>query len=127
MRALERRGEPELLIDEVAAEAGVTKPVLYRYFADKAELISALGERATETLFERLVPAITTDGPPMTRIREAVGAYFAVIDESPNLHRLLIRYSGTEPLLRIMLEGPDRDLIQQWGDEIVSVVRECLA
>jgi phosphoglucosamine mutase len=41
--------------------------------------------------------------------------------------RLLVRYSGTEPLLRIMIEGPDRNLIQQWGEEIVGVVRESLA
>jgi phosphoglucosamine mutase len=44
-----------------------------------------------------------------------------------NEGRLLVRYSGTEPLLRIMIEGPDRDLIQQWGEEIVGVVRESLA
>ncbi|MFN2445372.1 MAG: phosphoglucosamine mutase [Vicinamibacterales bacterium] len=37
--------------------------------------------------------------------------------------RLLVRYSGTEPLLRIMLEGKDQDEIQAWADEIASVVR----
>jgi phosphoglucosamine mutase len=37
--------------------------------------------------------------------------------------RLLVRYSGTEPLLRIMIEGKDQAEIQQWADEIASVVR----
>ena len=37
--------------------------------------------------------------------------------------RLLVRYSGTEPLLRIMLEGQDQHQIQGWADEIAGVVR----
>jgi phosphoglucosamine mutase len=37
--------------------------------------------------------------------------------------RLLIRYSGTEPLLRIMIEGKDQREIQGWADEIASAVR----
>ena len=38
--------------------------------------------------------------------------------------RLLVRYSGTEPLLRVMLEGRDQDEIRRWGEEIVSAVRQ---
>ncbi len=41
--------------------------------------------------------------------------------------RLLVRYSGTEPLLRVMLEGRDPDEIRRWGEEIVAVVRSELA
>jgi phosphoglucosamine mutase len=40
--------------------------------------------------------------------------------------RLLVRYSGTEPLLRIMLEGKDDGEIKAWADEIAGVVREHL-
>jgi phosphoglucosamine mutase len=38
--------------------------------------------------------------------------------------RLLIRYSGTEPLLRIMIEGRDQQEIQQWAAEIAAVVKQ---
>jgi len=41
--------------------------------------------------------------------------------------RLLVRYSGTEPLLRIMLEGQDQDQIRAWAEEIASEVRTHLA
>jgi phosphoglucosamine mutase len=41
--------------------------------------------------------------------------------------RLLVRYSGTEPLLRIMLEGKDDSEIRAWADEIAGVVRANLA
>jgi phosphoglucosamine mutase len=40
--------------------------------------------------------------------------------------RLLVRYSGTEPLLRVMLEGRDETEIRAWAQEIVDVVREHL-
>ncbi|MGM0416712.1 MAG: phosphoglucosamine mutase, partial [Thermodesulfobacteriota bacterium] len=40
--------------------------------------------------------------------------------------RLLIRYSGTEPLLRIMLEGPTRAGIQAMADEVAAQVIESL-
>jgi phosphoglucosamine mutase len=40
--------------------------------------------------------------------------------------RLLVRYSGTEPLLRVMIEGKDQQQIQSWAAEIVSTVKEHL-
>jgi phosphoglucosamine mutase len=40
--------------------------------------------------------------------------------------RLLVRYSGTEPLLRVMLEGQHQDEIRGWAQEIVDVVKEHL-
>ena len=38
--------------------------------------------------------------------------------------RLLVRYSGTEPLLRVMLEGQDEREIRTWGQEIIDAVKE---
>jgi phosphoglucosamine mutase len=38
--------------------------------------------------------------------------------------RLLVRYSGTEPLLRVMLEGRDEGEIRRWGQEIIDAVKE---
>ena len=41
--------------------------------------------------------------------------------------RLLVRYSGTEPLLRVMLEGRDQHDIKMWAQEIIDVVKRELA
>jgi phosphoglucosamine mutase len=38
--------------------------------------------------------------------------------------RILIRYSGTEPLLRIMLEGQDKYQITGWANEIANLVQK---
>ncbi|HEY3091730.1 MAG TPA: phosphoglucosamine mutase [Vicinamibacterales bacterium] len=40
--------------------------------------------------------------------------------------RLLIRYSGTEPLLRIMIEGQDQREISAWAEEIADAVKRHL-
>jgi phosphoglucosamine mutase len=40
--------------------------------------------------------------------------------------RLLVRYSGTEPLLRVMIEGKDQREIQAWATEIAATVKEHL-
>jgi AcrR family transcriptional regulator len=100
LRVLATSG-PDLPMDAVAAEAGVTKPVLYRYFSDKAALVDALGEAGSAFMLDRLLPAIQADGPPLARVRDAVGAYFAVIDEYPNLYWLLARQTAADG------RGPD--------------------
>jgi phosphoglucosamine mutase len=40
--------------------------------------------------------------------------------------RLLVRYSGTEPLLRVMIEGKNQQEIHGWAQEIASAVKQHL-
>ena len=40
--------------------------------------------------------------------------------------RILVRISGTEPLIRVMLEGKDFDKISELGETVASVIRERL-
>ena len=41
--------------------------------------------------------------------------------------RVLVRVSGTEPLIRVMLEGKEQDVIDAYAQEIAGVIRERLA
>jgi len=36
--------------------------------------------------------------------------------------RLLVRPSGTEPLVRVMIEGQNQDEIKKWAEELVSII-----
>jgi phosphoglucosamine mutase len=58
----------------------------------------------------------------------AIAAVMASVEERlAGNGRLLVRYSGTEPLLRVMLEGQDAGEIRLWGQEIIDVVKQHLA
>ena len=38
--------------------------------------------------------------------------------------RVLVRASGTEPLIRVMIEGRDETLITQWAEDLVKVIEK---
>jgi phosphoglucosamine mutase len=57
----------------------------------------------------------------------AVAAVMAQVEQRlAGQGRLLVRYSGTEPLLRVMLEGKDQQEIRGWADEIAATVKQHL-
>ena len=68
-----------------------------------------------------------------TRVREKVDIYSIgdvaakikdVEAKLANEGRVLIRYSGTEPLLRVMIEGQDKYEITSWANEICELVKK---
>jgi AcrR family transcriptional regulator len=75
----------------MAAESGITKPVLYRYFGDRDGLIAAVAERFSADLVAqlegRLAGASSED--PQVRIRAAIESYVAFIEEDPALYGFL--------------------------------------
>ena len=58
--------------------------------------------------------------------KEVQNAIKRVEDKLGNDGRILVRLSGTEPLIRVMLEGKDYDQICELGESVASVVRERL-
>lgn len=52
------RDGPEASMNAIAAEAGITKPILYRHFGDKSGLYRALAKRHTDALLATLRTAL---------------------------------------------------------------------
>lgn len=82
---------PEFGLEEVAARAGLSKPVIYRFFGDRATLIDAMGERATNQLAQRMMPAVYAEVANLARIRAVIGVFIRFVDESPNAYWLFTR------------------------------------
>jgi AcrR family transcriptional regulator len=114
---LGRNGMSKLSISEVALQAGVSRPTLYRWFADKRELLDAfvVWERQ---YYERAVADATTDLPACERLDAALRVIVEYQQSYPGLRMIDIepaqvirRLARVIPMMRQRLErlatGPD--------------------
>src|SRR5262249_7165404 len=81
----------EVRMEDIAAEAGVGKGTLYRYFKDKDELYLKLLERAAGEFTERVHEAVRRAGGVRDRLVALVGTIIAYHDERPHLMELIQR------------------------------------
>ena len=88
-RVIRRRG-PDASMDEIAAEAGVTKPILYRHFGDKDGLYAALVERYLRALYREAERALAEPNP-RRRLAAAVGAFLEAVEREPQVFRFVRR------------------------------------
>ncbi|HWG94018.1 MAG TPA: TetR/AcrR family transcriptional regulator [Mycobacteriales bacterium] len=138
-RIVQRDG-PAASMATIAAEAGITKPVLYRHFGDKTGLYAALADRYTALLEADLRAALLAGRTREERVRLTVDAYLAGIEEQPQVYRFLLhsdeaasaqtRVRGfTRRLAALLAEGivaesgvPDLRA-QAWAHGIVGLVQ----
>jgi AcrR family transcriptional regulator len=95
-RLFGERGYEGTRLEDVAAAAGVTKPILYRHFADKAALYLALLERHRDDLgsFAAAVPA---EGALEERLRAVLEVWVAYVADRAYAWRMLFRDTGGGP------------------------------
>jgi AcrR family transcriptional regulator len=93
-RVIQDRGT-NVSMDEIASEAGITKPVLYRHFGDKDGLYEALTQRYVDDLTHALQPAAATDDP-RSRLAAAIDAYLSYVEREPERYRFLL-HAGEQP------------------------------
>jgi AcrR family transcriptional regulator len=81
----------EVRMEDIAAEAGVSKGTLYRYFHDKQEMYLALLERASKQLVVELKRRTESADTNRDRLIAVVGAILGFFDEHPHLLDLIQR------------------------------------
>ena len=125
--ALER-GFHAVTVDAVARACGVTRPVVYGLFADRAALLTALADRAEARTLEQLAPVfpsladLTDDADPDELLLAGVTAYLSAVAADPRTWRVvLLPPEGAPSELAARVDAHRRVLLRQlrtlldWG------------
>lgn len=122
IEAIRRRG-PTATMEQLAAVAGVTKPIIYRHFVDRDGLIDAIAERFSRALMQALGPPLHAPEDPRTVVDRTVDAYVRFIEADPDLYRFLIQQPNPRGEHRTPI-GPLIDLI---APQVAAVLRARMA
>jgi AcrR family transcriptional regulator len=90
LEAIRRLGS-NVSMDEIAAEIGVSKTVLYRYFVDKNDLTTAVMMRfAQTTLIPNMAAALSSNLDGYALTREIIRVYVETVAAEPEPYRFVM-------------------------------------
>jgi AcrR family transcriptional regulator len=124
-RVVMREG-PGASMNAIAAEAGITKPILYRHFGDKGGLYRALAVRHTDALLGALRAALNAPAGRRERVEATLDTYLSAIEIRPQVYRFLMHPAEDGP-------GTGRGfdvgrhsapLLRRLGEELAEVIDE---
>ncbi|GAA0446780.1 MULTISPECIES: TetR family transcriptional regulator [Streptomyces] len=120
------RDGPEASMNAIAAEAGITKPILYRHFGDKGGLYRALAVRHTDALLAGLRAALDSPVPRRDRVEATLDTYLAAIEARPQVYRFLMHPSdeGQTGDRGFDVGRHSAPLLRRLGEELAQVIAE---
>jgi AcrR family transcriptional regulator len=124
-KAVHRVG-PAVSMDEIAAEAGTSKSIVYRYFEDKAGLRLAVAANVVATMHDALRDAAQAAPTPLAALRAMVRVYLEMIEHSPNVYWFVTRTAigGNGPAA----DGTDPEApLGAYLDSVIELVAEPFA
>jgi AcrR family transcriptional regulator len=134
---------PGVGMDEIATEAGTSKTVVYRHFADRAELYVAVCNRVASQLLPKLRAAMESNSHPRDMVAAAIDTYLAFLEVDPELYRFVVHQSSDRPAsdpintlsdlvgeqagaaiaVALQQAGGDPAAAAPWGHGVVGMVR----
>ena len=106
-------------MEDVAKEAGVTKPILYDHFPSKKELYLELLDEDLSALHESVKTALDSPVGNRERIRRSFRAYFDFVDEQADGFRLLMQET-------VGAERDFRERVARTRDQILGEVADLI-
>jgi phosphoglucosamine mutase len=85
--------------------------------------VSELAERAMQRVPQVLESVTLPSRRPIEQMKRLAELTLKVTRALGDEGRVLVRWSGTEPKLRVMLEGPREDTIRGWAKDLVEAAR----
>ncbi|GGV86579.1 TetR family transcriptional regulator [Streptomyces gelaticus] len=121
------RDGPKASMNAIAAEAGITKPILYRHFGDKGGLYRALAKRHTDALLIALRAALDAPAERRRRVESTLDTYLAAIEARPQVYRFLMH--PADDATPATEQGFDvgrhsAPLLRRLGEELALVIAE---
>jgi AcrR family transcriptional regulator len=106
-------------MDDVAAHAGTSKTVVYRHFADRADLYVAVCARVADVLVAQISRAMAAATDPREITAAGIGAYLRLIESDPEVYRFVVHRPR---LNRDVSADPVGDLVSLLGDHATTVI-----
>ena len=130
-------------MEEIAAEAGTSKTVVYRHFTDRNELYVAVCTRVAEQLTRKLREAVGSSDHPREMVAAAVETYLHFLEADPEVYRFVVSHQlpadGDDPLTSLSdlvgaelgelvaaalrRAGQDTAAAVPWGHSVIGGVR----
>lgn len=114
-------------MDDIAAEAGTSKTVIYRHFEDKAGLYRAVAARIDGRVVGNVGAALArSDAPdagPRELVASTVDAYLALVESDTEVYRFVVN----RPLVdRPLTDDPVGGTINQVTDQLTGLLLDSL-
>jgi phosphoglucosamine mutase len=119
----EDSGHMIFLEDHTTGDGLLSALRLIRVMADTGRTLSDLA--GVMQVFPQVLKNVEVDAsrPDFMQVPEIASVIDEVASDLGDNGRVLVRYSGTQPLLRVMVEGPDKEMTQAACDRICRVIQ----
>jgi AcrR family transcriptional regulator len=108
-------------MDQIADQAGVSKPVLYQHFTSKQELYLALLEESAARLASSVRAALAATTDNSQRVTASIAAYLDFVDGPESAYRLVFESDlRSDPAVRAIVEGSLMDSVSAIADTIAA-------
>jgi len=94
LQLIGRRGTPDVSVEEIAAEAGVSRATVYNHFRDREEILAVCAAWAHRRLEAAMEHVLQTDAAAEDLLSGFLAAALAALDENPGFYRLTRAYRG---------------------------------
>lgn len=120
LRAIRKHG-PGVGMDEVAAEAGTSKPVIYRHFGGRTGLYSAVVESVHAYIQGNLTVSLANadELEPAELVASLTDSYLALVERDPEIYQFVV----TRPLGDDPVDDPVTGITGRIGNEVAEAFR----
>ena len=119
-RMLAERPLEQISVEDIADQAGVSRGLLFHYFASKSEFHLAIVRHSSEQMLQRTEPSESDD--PMLTLRSVLASYVDYVTENRNTYVSLLRGTASgDPQMREVCEQTRDIMAKRTLDQLPKI------